>query len=275
MRVFYKQQFSDMLPDIVYAEYFVDSDPGFGQGTNIPIPVPSPHLTDITFEIDETQLIMGNHMFFVRTRDENGRWSQTLPDVFCRAPKPNFAANAVWIGLPTTFVDLSEFTDPQTQYFWDVNGDGATDYTLKQGFNHTYPSPGVYNARLILVSQEGCSDTIVKPVYVYSCSPPSNVTVGNITSNSAAMQWTPANMENNWSLEYGPQGFAQGNGTLINNITQTSYSIMGLASATAYDVYVKSYCGGNDFSAWAGPLSFTTLEGEPCVNPANGGTIAA
>ena len=275
MRVFYKQQFSDMLPDIVYAEYFVDSDPGFGQGTNIPIPVPSPHLTDITFEIDETQLIMGNHMFFVRTRDENGRWSQTLPDVFCRTPKPNFAANAVWIGLPTTFVDLSEFTDLQTQYFWDVNGDGITDYTVKQGFSHTYPSPGVYNVRLILVSQEGCSDTIVKPVYVYSCSPPSNLTAGNITSNSAAMQWTPANMENNWSLEYGPQGFAQGNGTLINNITQTSYSIMGLASATGYDVYVKSYCGGNDFSAWAGPVSFTTLEGEPCVNPANGGTIAA
>ncbi len=275
MRLFYRQQITADLPDIVYAEYFVDTDPGFGQGINIPIPVPSPHLTDITFEIDQSELIMGNHNLFVRTRDENGRWSQTQLDVFCRTPKPNFAANAVWLGMPTTFVDLSEFTDPQTLYYWDVNGDGVTDYTFKHGFNHTYTSPGVYNARLILVSQEGCSDTIVKPVIVYTCSPPSNITAGNITANSAVIQWTPANMEGNWSLEYGLQGFVQGNGTLISNIPSTAINIQGLASATGYDVYIRSFCGVYDSSAWVGPVSFVTLEGEPCVNPANGGTIAA
>lgn len=274
MRIFYKQQLTATLPDIVFAEYFVDSDPGFGQGINIPVPVPSPHLTDITFEIDQSLLIMGNHLLFVRTRDENGRWSQTQLDVFCRTPKPNFAANAVWIGLPTTFVDLSEFTNPQTQYFWDVNGDGVTDYTVNHGFNHTYTSPGVYNAKLTLISQEGCSETIVKPVYVYTCSPPTNLTAGNITTNSALVQWTPANMEGNWSLEYGLLGFAHGTGTLISNITQTSYNINGLESATSYDVYLRSFCTDNESSPWAGPVSFLTLEGEPCVNPTHGGTIA-
>mgnify|MGYP001420711826 FL=1 len=275
MRVFYKQQVTDTLPDIVFAEYFVDSDPGFGQGINVPIPAPSPHLTDLTFEVDQSQLIMGNHQLFVRTRDENGHWSQTQLDVFCRSPKPNFAANAVWIGMPTTFVDLSEFTDPQTQYFWDVNGDGITDYTYNHGFNHTYASPGIYNASLKLVSPEGCFETIVKPVYVFTCSPPSNLTTSNITTNTAVVQWTPANMEGNWSLEYGLQGFTQGSGTLISNITQTSYNILGLASATVYDVYLRSFCTEHDSSAWTGPVSFMTLEGEPCANPTHGGTIAS
>lgn len=72
-----------------------------------------------------------------------------------------------------------------------------------------------------------------------------------------------ANMEGNWSLEYGLQGFAHGNGTLISNITQTSYNIIGLSSATGYDVYLRSFCTENDSSAWAGPVSFMTLEGEP------------
>jgi len=274
MRVFYRQQVTAALPDITYAEYFVDSDPGFGQGINIPIAVPSPNLTGLTFELDQSQLIMGNHQLFVRTRDEKGRWSQTVVDVFCRTPKPNFSANAVWLGSPTTFVDLSEFTNLQTQYFWDVNGDGITDYTYNHGFNHSYTLPGIYNARLILVSPEGCSDTIVKPVYVYTCSPPTNLSAGNITANSALIQWSPANMEGIWSLEYGLHGFAQGNGTRISYIAQTSINLAGLASATSYDVYISSFCSVDDSSAWYGPVSFMTLEGEPCVNPTDGGTIA-
>lgn len=272
---FYKKSAIPVLPNINYAEYFIDSDPGLGQGIEIPIANPGPHLTDIYFEVDVTQLIMGNHMLYMRVRDDEGRWSLTLLDEFCRSPKPNFSAAAVFFGTPTTFVDLSEFTDEFTQYFWDVDGNGTTDYTITSGFNHLYAAPGVYNARLILISQEGCSDTIVKPVYVYSCTPPSNLHATNITTNSAILNWTPANIETTWNIMYGPVGFEPDSGTLILNVPSTSYLLSGLAQETSYDFYVQSVCGVDYFSAWAGPATFETLSGGPCSNPTDGGQIAS
>ncbi len=103
---FYKKTFSPILPNIVYAEYFIDSDPGMGDGINIPVPNPGPNVTDLTFEVDQSQLVMGNHMLFLRTKDENGRWSLTLVDQFCHTPQADFSANNVWLGNTTTFNDL-------------------------------------------------------------------------------------------------------------------------------------------------------------------------
>jgi|GEM_PF-5276240 len=263
------------LADIVYAEYFIDADPGLGQGTAIPVPNPGPNVDDLTFEVDITGLLMGNHMLFARTLDDSGKWSLTLVYEFCRTPEANFSANNVWFGSPTTFTDLSLYTNQYTQYFWDVDGDGITDYTYNTGFTHTYASPGSYLARLILVSQEGCSDTAVKEVSVYTCSPPTALTATNITQNSAVLQWTPANLETVWDVEYGPAGFVQGTGTLITNVQPNYYYLGGLSPDTPYDFYVRSACPASVYSSWAGPATFTTLQGEPCANPTDGGIIAS
>ena len=75
VRVFLKQTTQNIpLPSIVAAEYFFDLDPGFGQGTAAPLPTPAADL-DIQFVADLNNLPNGQHVFFVRTRDENGRWS--------------------------------------------------------------------------------------------------------------------------------------------------------------------------------------------------------
>jgi hypothetical protein len=272
---FFKKTLSPTLPDIVYAEYFIDTDPGMGSANQIPVPNPGPNVTDLTFEVDLSQLIMGNHMLFLRTRDENGKWSLTLLDQFCHSPQADFSANNVWLGNPTTFTDLSTMTNQYTQYRWDVNGDNITDYTYNHGFNHTYTAAGTYNARLILISQEGCPDTTIKPVSVYTCTQPSALYVSDTTENSAVLHWTQANMEPAWNIEYGLSGFTQGTGTLISNVTNNYYFITGLMSDTTYDFYVQSACYEGATSSWAGPGSFRTLEGEPCSNPANGGSIAS
>ncbi len=271
---FFKMSFSPSLPDIVYAEYYIDSDPGMGMGISIPVPTPGPNVTDLFFQVDLTQLIMGDHLIFIRTKDENDVWSQTLVYEYCFAPKADFAAGDVWFGNQTTFTDLSLFTDVDTEYYWDVDGDDVTDYTTNTGFTHTYTSAGTYDARLILVSPEGCPDTIVKQVSAFLCTPPTALSVSDTTDTSAKLHWLAANMETAWDVEYGPSGFTNGTGTLISNVTSDSLVLTGLASSTDYDFYVRSACYTATFSGWAGPGTFTTLDGAPCSDPTDGGIIA-
>jgi len=65
----------EILPDIIAAEYYFDQDPGFGNG--IPITITPETVIDENFNVDLSGLTTGNHRFYVRTKDENGKWSLT------------------------------------------------------------------------------------------------------------------------------------------------------------------------------------------------------
>ena len=60
-------------PKITQVEYFFDSDPGFGNGTDFNIT--SGNTIDITEIIASTNLSLGHHLFYVRAKDSLGRWS--------------------------------------------------------------------------------------------------------------------------------------------------------------------------------------------------------
>jgi hypothetical protein len=64
------------LPDIVQAEYFIDTDPGSGMGTNVPV-TPANNIDNLVFMIDMTPLTAGNHNLFLRAKDSYGKWSLT------------------------------------------------------------------------------------------------------------------------------------------------------------------------------------------------------
>lgn len=63
--------------NIVYLEYFVDIDPGFGNGVSVPIPSPAVNLSSISFNVDMTFLVNGNHELYMRSKDAQGKWSIT------------------------------------------------------------------------------------------------------------------------------------------------------------------------------------------------------
>ena len=64
----------DFTPDEVNtAEYFIDTDPGVGNGTSIVFG--SPSLSAQTLNIDSNGLSEGDHIFYVRVQDSNGDWS--------------------------------------------------------------------------------------------------------------------------------------------------------------------------------------------------------
>ncbi len=87
-----------------------------------------------------------------------------------------------------------------------------------------------------------------------NCLTPTALSATNITSNSALLGWTSTAIL--WNIEWGPFGFAQGTGTMINGNSSNPYELTGLTMGHAYSYYVQSDCGGGAQSSWAGPFSF-------------------
>ncbi len=87
-----------------------------------------------------------------------------------------------------------------------------------------------------------------------SCPAPTDLATSNVTNSSVDLSWMPAGNETAWNIEYGPQGFTPGTGTLVP-ATSNPFTVTGLSAATAYEFYVQAVCGADDASSWAGPVS--------------------
>lgn len=87
------------------------------------------------------------------------------------------------------------------------------------------------------------------------CPEPQNVEITNTSTESVSIAWNSDAVL--WQIEYGENGFVQGEGSIINNIVNQQYTISGLEENTNYNCYVRSVCAGN-YSDWVGPLNFTT-----------------
>jgi hypothetical protein len=61
---------------VVKAEYFVDTDPGFEAGTDVPISAGA-SIQDVTFAASLSALGAGMHNLFFRIKDSDGYWSTT------------------------------------------------------------------------------------------------------------------------------------------------------------------------------------------------------
>jgi len=58
---------------IVKVEYFIDIDPGFGNGQNISINQDS--VINLDFDVDINRLSLGQHWVYLRAKDKNGFWT--------------------------------------------------------------------------------------------------------------------------------------------------------------------------------------------------------
>ncbi|WP_159437438.1 T9SS type A sorting domain-containing protein [Hymenobacter daecheongensis] len=88
------------IPNLNKAEYYVDTDPGYGSATDIPIATPATSLPSLNMLADLSGLTDGPHRLFVRVRSATGGWSQVLNRSFTKsgcASATNMAA-----GLPAT-----------------------------------------------------------------------------------------------------------------------------------------------------------------------------
>ncbi|MCW3078532.1 MAG: type sorting protein, partial [Bacteroidetes bacterium] len=93
-----------------------------------------------------------------------------------------------------------------------------------------------------------------------SCSAPTALNTGSISTTSANFTWTPTGTATAWDIYYGVQPLAAPNGTTVPTATSavSSYSATGLSPSTAYAVFVRSNCGGGGSSVWTAVNNFTT-----------------
>jgi gliding motility-associated-like protein len=80
-------------------------------------------------------------------------------------PQANFASTPLCLGNPTQFMDSSSITTGTiTSWFWNF-GDGKTSTAMNP--SHTYTNTSTFTVTLIVISDQGCADTIIKLVTVY------------------------------------------------------------------------------------------------------------
>ena len=87
--------------------------------------------------------------------------------------------------------------------------------------------------------------------------------VSNITHSSADLSWDQPYGTTAWDIDWGESWFMEGEGTLVEGITEVPYTLDGLTPATEYIFYVRSNCtqyqhGVSDWSPMPG--WFITLE---------------
>ena len=139
-------------------------------------------------------------------------------------------------------------------------------------FNITIPSTalsGLTRMRVVIVESNATpnpcgtytwgetEDYMVNITAPPTCPQPTALTVVQATLNNAQLSWVAGGSETQWEIQYGPQGFALGSGTIIP-VTTNPFTLTNLTPNSFYQVYVRAICTPGDSSYWTPPVAFNT-----------------
>lgn len=203
--------------NIVQAEYFIDTDPGLGNGTPITI-TPGTNITDIPLSISTTALSVGPHNFYVRSRTADGKWSLTnlrtfqvgtisvLPDSVV------FPSTVINTTATRSLVIRNNSTTAQTITGVSVGAPFTSNFTSTRTVNplstdtirisFTPTAAGVYNDSIAVQTSAGLYKTPVKGTGVavinsWTLEPATGHNYGNVqTGNSSNFNFTIRNTGN-------------------------------------------------------------------------------
>ncbi len=209
----------------VFTDHSIGADTwtwDFGDGTSSTIPSPThvyPSAGIYAVKLTVTNLTTGCQHFkdgIVRVITE----------------KANFVASDTIIckGIPVAFQTVNINAPNISTYNWNF-GDGNSAVTSTQTISHIYNAAGVYTVRLIITDLIGCSDTLVKPLYITVNGPTAVFTSSTLgTCINTPITFTDSSYTDgthpiqNWIWNYG-DGISD---TLTASPYQHSYSAGGL-----------------------------------------------
>ncbi|WP_431132928.1 FG-GAP-like repeat-containing protein [Psychroserpens mesophilus] len=92
-----------------------------------------------------------------------------------------------------------------------------------------------------------------------ACPNISNLSVAFVSSDSASVFWEAGDVETSWEIVVQSPGAGIPSGAGTSTSSNNPHVLNGLTENTAYEIYVRGFCGGTDFSNWIGPVNFATL----------------
>ncbi|MDF2188548.1 MBG domain-containing protein [Paraflavitalea sp. CAU 1676] len=179
VRTFYKEDFTTInnpLSNVVAGEYFLDTDPGFGKGSGIPL-TPGLNVSNVAFAFDVSSLGQGFHRLYVRFKNQDGTWSHTNTRTFYKenlntssGSVPNVVAGEYFIDNDPGFgagtpISFAQGTDVSTISF------NADISSLPAGFHRLYTRFKDANGRWALTNNR----TFYKDALLTGSGTPANV----------------------------------------------------------------------------------------------------
>ncbi|RZL15838.1 MAG: T9SS type A sorting domain-containing protein, partial [Hymenobacter sp.] len=101
-------------------------------------------------------------------------------------------------------------------------------------------------------------DVNVTQTVAPACPQPTAITVGSITTTTAAVSFTGPVAGTAYTVVYGPRGFTPSSTSLSQAGPASPITLTGLSPNTPYDVYVVATCGTSGGSVQTGPIGFVT-----------------
>ena len=188
-----------------------------------------------------------------------------IPD--CAAPVANsLTATEVTAHTATiSWVDNDE-NHSNWMVYYKKKSDGNDDWQTEQATDTFAVLSGldpetIYQAYVVTICGEEGTDTTQHVSFTtqIACHAPSNITVSNITTESATLTWSGDGQS--YNVEYGPLGFVPGEGTEV--VASDTTLDLTVEPSTMYMVYIVGDCGAEDGTSDTSSFRFTT----PCELP--------
>lgn len=239
MQTFFKLFPAAIIPsnpvsaNITKIEYFIDTDPGFGNG--VIIPVTSSNDVTINPSLDISSIASGVHHIYFRSQDANGTWGLTSMQTFFIA---NVAAQIPANPVAAKIVKMEYFidTDPGFGNGKPVLITSSTDVTANNvGIDLTGLGNGVHHIYFRSQDANGSwSETNLQTfnILLAGVTIPPNPVAANITKFEYFFDTDP--------------GFGNGKTITIPSTTDLSNytfaaDLTGLKNDTAHTLYIRTY----------------------------------
>ena len=218
----------------------------------------------------------------------------------------NFLPKTTFTYLPSSTpkprnLVVSNITSEGATVTWTAPADNVTGYQYQYKYATTPTWPDTWNSLAANVTHKDLVALAAGTLYDFrvranyadgdsdpaeiqftteaTCLPVTNITVSDITSNSAKLAWTPGGSETNWqylTLAHGDTPDWTSERVITSNthanVPANIYACTGVQPQpnTEYDFYVRANCGNGDYSE-AAMLTFRTACGAITAFPVNYG----
>jgi hypothetical protein len=182
----------------------------------------------------------------------------TTSELPCFVPE-NLSVTATGYTTATLAWEADESQNQWSILIWDVNESREVEVSSNPATVTGLLSAHTYYATIKAICGNGAAESEYGDTVQFTtatCAQVTGVNANNVTATTATLSWNPTGA-NNYRIEYGEIGFAQGEGISVE-VSGTTHTLTGLSSETQYTAYVRAICETGVEGDWSAAVDFET-----------------